>query len=92
MSLNKGEIYSVDLVYDELLLGQGKYVFSAAVYKELDITKPEKAEFYDLLSRSFEFDVCGSVKDDLSLVTHPANWGDCEVNENIKNETMPELP
>jgi len=72
--LAKGERKTVCLRYDELLLGAGKYTFSAAIYKNLDIEDPSSAEFYDLLSRSFNFEVISQIRGDESLIHHPNIW------------------
>jgi hypothetical protein len=62
------------LVYDNLFLGNGKFVFSAAIYKVLDLNDLSTAIHYDLLSRSFEFQVIAPHRDDTSLLYHPAEW------------------
>jgi hypothetical protein len=65
---------SARLVYDSILLGNGKFVFSAAIYKTLDLHDLSTAVYYDLLSRSFEFQVLAEYKDDQSLICHPCKW------------------
>jgi hypothetical protein len=74
LTLKAGERYVMRLRYPETLLGNGTYSFSAAIYKSLDLSSLESARFYDLLSRSFEFRVVDSVRDDQSLFHHPASW------------------
>ena len=74
LNLAKGERKTICLRYDELLLGAGKYTFSAAIYKNLDIEDPSSAEFYDLLSRSFKFEVISQIRGDESLLNHPSIW------------------
>ena len=74
LMLKAGERYVMQLRYPETLLGNGTYSFSAAIYKSLDLSRLEAARFYDLLSRSFEFKVVDSLRDDQSLFHHPAAW------------------
>jgi lipopolysaccharide transport system ATP-binding protein len=74
LTLKTGERYVMQLRYPETLLGNGTYSFSAAIYKSLDLHRLESARFYDLLSRSFEFKVVDSLRDDESLFHHPAAW------------------
>ena len=74
VQLKEGAQYSVRMRYDEMLLGNGKYVFSAAIYKVLDLNHLSSARYYDLLSRSFEFHVQGYHKEDNTLFYHPVTW------------------
>jgi len=74
--LEAGQQRSFTLRYDHLLLGHGRYLFSAAIYQELDLARLGEAKFYDLLSRSFEFRVVDAWPDDPSLFHHPASWGE----------------
>jgi lipopolysaccharide transport system ATP-binding protein len=74
LELKAGERYVMHLRYPETLLGNGTYSFSAAIYQSLDLHRLESARFYDLLSRSFEFRVIDSLRDDQSLFHHPAAW------------------
>lgn len=64
----------IDLYYPKILYGNGDYVFSAAIYKELDLGHLNKSSYYDLLSRSFRFSIKSEYPDDQSLVHHPAEW------------------
>jgi lipopolysaccharide transport system ATP-binding protein len=74
ITLNEGEKSSVKLIYPENKLGNGSYVFSAALYKTLDLNNLSTARAYDLLSRSFEFNVIDKIEDDSTLFHHPAIW------------------
>jgi hypothetical protein len=56
-----------------MLLGDGEYVFSVAVYRTYDPREPQSAVRYDLLSRSFGFRVRGGLPDP-SVFHHPARW------------------
>ncbi len=72
--LENEEEYTIRLKFDELLLGNGKYIFSAGLYKVLDLHDLSTARYYDLLSRSFEFEVKGHYLVDDTIFYHPANW------------------
>ena len=70
----KGEKKTICLTYPELLLGNGEYVVSLAVYKQLDLDDSSTALFYDLLDRSFQFKVINKYKQDATTFIHPAKW------------------
>lgn len=72
--LEKGDHLKKLLKYDELRLGNGEYVFSAAIYKTYDPAIPANSERYDLLSRSFWFKVVARHKADPTVFHHPAVW------------------
>ena len=74
LEMDIGEICSVSMQYDSVLLGRGSYVFSAAIYKSIDLNDLTTARYYDLLSRSFEFKVIEKYKNDSTLFYHPATW------------------
>jgi lipopolysaccharide transport system ATP-binding protein len=69
-----GERRIVRLHFPTLLLGNGRFVASAAIYKELDLEQVNSAIPYDLLSRSFEFRVVAEHSDDPSMFHHPGEW------------------
>ena len=73
-TLAEGERRRMRLVYDQTLLGNGKFVFSAAIYRVLDLENLASARYYDLLSRSFEVEVKAPYPDDTSILYHPARW------------------
>jgi lipopolysaccharide transport system ATP-binding protein len=72
--LSMGERKRVSLVYDQSRLGNGEYVFSAALYADLDLDNLSTARAYDLLARSFSFEVVDRYRDDRSMFHHPAIW------------------
>ena len=85
VSMEANEERTVLLHYEENLLGGGEYIFSAALYRELDLANLGDAKCYDLLSRSFGFEVVGRYLDDMTLFHHPADWrevvSDCREGE-----------
>jgi lipopolysaccharide transport system ATP-binding protein len=66
--------YTAELIFDKFYLGNGEYVFTVGLFKNLDIDKPEEAVRYDLLDRSFHFKVKSKSKNDVSLFYHQAYW------------------
>lgn len=70
----ENQIKSIQITYPELMLGNGDFVVSLAIYKSLDLNDTSTALFYDLLDRSFEFKVINKCKNDNTLVIHPAKW------------------
>jgi len=96
VKLKQGEIYTTHLQYEQVLLGNGKYMFSAAIYKILDLKDLSNARYYDLLSRSFEFKVVGEYLDDTTVFHHPARWsspanGQSRPAVTAQNQTMIEV-
>lgn len=69
-----GDRHSAALYFEPVLLGNGTYFFSAALYKDLNLDDLGSSKAYDLLSRSFEFKVRTRYLDDPSLFHHPARW------------------
>ena len=69
-----GDRRQATLHFTPMLLGNGRYFFSAALYRELHLHDLNSSKAYDLLSRSFEFTVRSEYQDDPSLFHHPARW------------------
>lgn len=74
LEMKAGETVRVRLHQDASLLGNGAYVFSAAIYQHLDLRDPASARFYDLLARSFELRVLNDLADDESVFVQPGRW------------------
>ncbi len=55
---------------DELNLGNGQYLISLALYRELS----DAPKVYDLLDRSFDFEVRGNAVFDNGVFRHAARW------------------
>jgi hypothetical protein len=64
----------VRLRYEPLMLGNGDYVVSIGVYKQLDMTDTSTAIYYDLWDRSFQFKVLTTYPLDHSICKSPARW------------------
>lgn len=74
LSMKQADKHVMSLTYEALQLGRGTYVFSAAIYKKLDLFDLSTARYYDLLARSFTFKVIAYPETDLSIIYHPATW------------------
>lgn len=62
------------LEFKHILLGNGRYTFSAGIYKILNLNRISTARYYDVLSRSFDFKVQAPYIDESSLIYHPSCW------------------
>lgn len=65
---------TVRLRYRPLLLGNGEYVVSVALYKTLDMQDTTSAVYYDLWDRSFQFKVVNDFPQDHSVCKAPSEW------------------
>lgn len=74
IELKKGEERTATLKLPALNLGNGAYLVSPAIYKELDQELMRDAKCYDLLAWSFEFQVAGRPPMDASVFRHPHEW------------------
>jgi len=72
--LKKDELFEARLDMGPLNLGNGNYVISIGIYRTLDISDVEKPVIYDLIDRSFEFEVFGKPALLTELFHHPGNW------------------
>lgn len=69
--LERGTRLQFELLFPDLMLGDGNFVFSIALYRELDSSG--KAEVYDLIDRSLEFKVEGH-DPYFGIFQHPSEW------------------
>jgi ABC-type polysaccharide/polyol phosphate transport system ATPase subunit len=74
LSVSEGETRVARLELGPLNLGNGHYVFSIALYKELDIELRSEATYYDLIDRSFDFEVFGTPPLVTAVFQHPGIW------------------
>jgi lipopolysaccharide transport system ATP-binding protein len=90
--LRTGERRIVRLVYDRLLLGNGTYVVTAGLFRHMDQRDHSTAERYDLLDRSFEFQVVSKYRLNESLVFHPSRWiaPGGEIIQDVTEDTLQE--
>ncbi len=74
VELRQGDSLSFAVDFEPLLLGNGTYVMSVALYHTLDINDVEPSKFYDYFDKSFEFQVVGNPPVHNELVRHPGAW------------------
>ena len=72
MSLERGSDARVALDFDELNLGDGRYTISVALFRTLEPSGG--SQLYDLVDRSYEFQVVGSAPFSNGIFDHPARW------------------
>jgi lipopolysaccharide transport system ATP-binding protein len=72
LHLEAGEHHAITVCYGPLNLGDGAYVFSVAVYKNL--SPVGKSVYYDLIDRSYQFQVIGNPPFNNGVFSHPADW------------------
>ena len=72
LTLSKGDTVSASLTLSDTNLGDGRYTFSVAAFRSLD--RMGTSEVYDLIDRSFEFEIFGSGPFQNGVFTHPADW------------------
>jgi lipopolysaccharide transport system ATP-binding protein len=62
------------LDFGPLLLGNGQYLLSVGLYKQLDANDTLTSEIYDYFDRSFEFAVTGNPPLHDEVFRHPGEW------------------
>lgn len=72
VELDAGQQREARVEFGPLNLGNGYYVFSVALYRKL--THLEQPEVYDLIDRSYEFQVVGNGPFDNGVFRHPGEW------------------
>jgi lipopolysaccharide transport system ATP-binding protein len=70
--LSRGDQLTIRLEFARVDLGDGPYVFSAALYRRLE--DQGNAETYDLVDRSYEFEIVGNDPLYTSIYRLPAQW------------------
>jgi lipopolysaccharide transport system ATP-binding protein len=71
LELKAGTTRMFSLPFGPLNLGNGSYVFSVALYEFLS---PQTARLYDLLDRSYEFQVIGNEPFNNGIFKHNGDW------------------
>lgn len=66
----------VDIIYDPLLIGQGEYVTSVAIFHHVDPLSMMECPSYSLHDRKYHFKVLrpGECRVDLGIINHPVGW------------------
>jgi lipopolysaccharide transport system ATP-binding protein len=74
LRLEKGDRIELRLDLGPLLLGNGAYLLSVGLYRELDIGNTHSSTLYDYFDRSFEFAVTGNPPLHSEAFRHPGEW------------------
>jgi lipopolysaccharide transport system ATP-binding protein len=74
ITVEAGERRSVRLEFPSMDLADGRYIISVALHRELDPHRPDATVRYDLLDRSYEFEIVGNPPLRTSLFVLPAAW------------------
>lgn len=74
LSMKNAERRNVRVQIESLLLAQGEFVFSVALFKHFDPDDTSTAVRYDLLSRSFQINVVPVHRAEPALINMPAKW------------------
>ena len=74
LSLEEGEYRQAMLNFLPVNLGNGRYVFSVALYRRLDPNLLEEPEKYDLIDRSYEIEIVGNPPLRSGIVDLQAEW------------------
>lgn len=72
--ITAGEIREASLMFASIILGDGNYFISVALYSSLERDGVGLSKYYDLIDRSHEFKVVGNDPIDGSVFHHPVNW------------------
>jgi lipopolysaccharide transport system ATP-binding protein len=86
LDVDADEAVTAELALDPLLLGNGSYLLSIGLYRELELDGITPSEIYDYLDRSFEFQVIGNPGLHNELVHHPGSWA---IVEGDTRRTLP---
>jgi lipopolysaccharide transport system ATP-binding protein len=74
LDLDEGDRIEARLDLGPLQLGNGGYLLSVGLYKELDVNNTLTSEIYDYFDRSFEFTVTGNPPLHDEVFRHPGEW------------------
>ena len=74
LEVKAGDLREVRLEFPSLDLADGRYVISVALHRELDPYHPDDKARYDLIDRSYDFEVTGNPPLRTSLFVLPAEW------------------
>lgn len=69
-----GDTVDFNLKIDRLLIGNGEFVFSPAIYSALDYGDLASSKYYEIVDRSFTFRVYSDFEGDHSTFVQPGEW------------------
>ncbi len=74
IEIDEGATQEFQIDFGPLNLGDGDYVFSVGLYRELDAAATDKAAPYQVIDRSYEFEVYGNAPNPVAIFQHPGEW------------------
>ncbi len=74
LGVEKGDRIELRLDLGPLMLGNGSYLLSVGLYRELDVGNSQSSTLYDYFDRSFEFAVTGNPPLHTEAFRHPGSW------------------
>jgi hypothetical protein len=74
LDLDEGTRFEARLDFGPLQLGNGSYLLSVGLYRQLDVNDTLTSEIYDYFDRSFEFSVTGNPPLHDEVFRHPGSW------------------
>jgi ABC-type polysaccharide/polyol phosphate transport system ATPase subunit len=83
LRLEKGDRIELRLDLGPLMLGNGSYLLTVGLYRELDVGNTIASTLYDLFDRSFEFAVTGNPPLHTEAFRHPGSWSTKVVSEEL---------
>ena len=87
-SLREGERRKALVLYNELLLGEGEYHVSVAIYRYWNPDDRSASNWYEILNRSIKFKVYNQGEFNPSLFYHPHQWLLPENNSTPKEKNI----
>ena len=74
LDLHLGEQRQLQLDLGPLNLGDGRYVFSVGLFRRFDVSRIDEAQPYQIIDRSYEFEVFGNPPNMAAVFQHPGQW------------------
>jgi lipopolysaccharide transport system ATP-binding protein len=91
LDVEEGDRVQLRLDFGPLLLGNGTYLLSFGLYKQLDVNDTLTSEIYDYFDRSFEFAVTGNPPLHDEVIRHPGEWTVTQ-NDSARAVSAPHRP
>jgi len=73
-TLEAGEERVLRLDFGKINLGDGHYVVSVGAFREFDAAKTDQAKPYEIIDRSYEFEIVGNPPNMDAVFQHPGSW------------------
>ena len=88
LELEEGETRVLELELGALNLGNDHYVVSVGAFRKFDAANPNEAEPYEIIDRSFEFEVHGNSPDLGAIFQHPGSWRELAPSDEVASEAQ----